>query len=174
MRLSLPSARTGCPQLGQLAACGLIRKPQAAQLINWMGRCWIGIGDGSGSAGWGGEARIVSMFASVGGGTKRIVSKPQWGQTILSLSLERVTASNWMCPLQFWQGQVTTFGALMVICSGHAQLKKRHEPNAAGRRHREAPWTEIRQAAPVWGVGLPALSGVVIKFAVSCPTFRLR
>ncbi len=52
--------------------------------------------------------------------------------------------------------------------------RKRREPDAPAQRHREAPGTQIRQAAPVWGVGLPAVSKVIKKFAVSCATFRLR
>jgi hypothetical protein len=36
--------------------------------------------------------------------------------------------------------------------------RKRREPDAPAQRHREAPGTQIRQAAPVWGVGLPAVS----------------
>ncbi|MGA2556089.1 MAG: hypothetical protein ABSG04_07430, partial [Verrucomicrobiota bacterium] len=80
--------------LGQLAACGLTRKPQAGQLINVMGRYSIGGGGADGSAGWGGTERIACILASVGGGTKRMVSKPQWGQAILLFSAERVAGSN--------------------------------------------------------------------------------
>jgi hypothetical protein len=50
-----------------------------------------------------------------GGGTNRIVSIEQWGHVVLLLSGDSVAGSNWMWPLQCWQGQVTRLGMFPFV-----------------------------------------------------------
>ncbi len=88
------------------------------------------------------------MWLAGGGGKKRNVSSEQCGQVIFLFSSESVTGSNSIFALQCWHGQVTKSGIFpFPVVRGERQ---RREPDAPRQRHREAPWTQIRQAAPVW------------------------